>query len=279
MDRRKILGMSLASFLIGCGKTAQARSSTFGGIAEFRQHIMTILRDRHLAENLVPDPADPARFQMTVHADTGTVDLTNIFASIQANPEDSAREVERFIRSITYDHSKPVDEGDILAIVRTQDYARTMKPEFLREPLGADLVVLYVADEPDAIKSLSQNDVGGKSLADVRKLALENLRKWIPKVSSDDELKSGVLYTVEGNELLASSLILLDDFWRSVAQRFPGDVLIALPLREQLFLFDDKPELHAGIRRLIEATAEDGTSLLSARLYARRGGKIVVVED
>jgi len=279
IDRRVILGMGLASFLTGCWKPAQAKAAAFGNIAEFRQHIMTILKDRHLAENMVPDPADPARFRMTAHGEAGTVDLTNIFASVQANPDDSASEVERFIRSITYDHNKPVDESDIVAVIRTQEYVRAMEPEFLREPLGADLVIVYMADEPDAMKTLSRKDVPGKSLADVRKVALDNLRKWLPKVSSDDELKDGVLYNVEGNELLATSLILLDDFWKSVANRFPGDVLIALPRREQLFLFDDKPEVHAGVRRLIEASGEDGSGLLSSRLYARRGGKIVAVAD
>jgi len=279
VDRRSILGMGLASFLIGCGNHARAKAVTFGSVAEFRQYIMTILKDRHLAENVVPDPADPARFQLTAHGEPSTVDLTRIFAFVQANPDGNAPEVERFIRSITYDHHKPVDEKDILAVIRTQDYARALEPEFLREPLGADLVVVYVADEPDAIKTLSREDVRGKSLADVRKLALQNLREWLPKVRSDDELKSGVLYTAEGNELLATSLVLLDDFWKSVANRFPGDVLIALPRREQLFLFDDKPELHSGIRRLIEASAEDGSGLLSPQLYARRNGKIVAVPD
>lgn len=271
--------MGLASFLAAWWKPAQARAASFSDIAEFRQHIIGILKDRHLAEDVVPDPDDPAQFKMTAHGEGSTVNLTNIFGYVQANPDDSASQIDRFIRSITYDHNQPVDVGDIVAVIRTQEYANELAPEFLREPLAADLVIVYLADEPDAMKPLSRKDVPGKNLADVRKVALDNLRKWLPKVGSDDGLKDGVLYVVEGNELLSTGLILLDDFWKAVADRFPGDVLIALPSRGEIFLFDDKPELHAGIRRLIDATGQDGAAILSARLYARRGGKIVAVDD
>lgn len=277
--RRAILGMGLLSFLAACWKPARAGATSFADIAEFRQHIMAIIRDRHLAELLVEDPANPAQFKMTMRGEQSTIDLTNIFAYVQANPQDNSADVERFIRSITYDHSQPVNEGDIVAVIRTEDYARAIGPEFLREPLGADLVIVYMADEPDAMKTLARKDVPGKSLADVRKIALGNLSKWLPKVGSNDELKDGVLYAVDGNELLSASLILLDEFWKAVADRFPGDVLIAIPRKDQLFLFDDRPQVRTGARRLIDATIEDGANILSPRLYARRGGKIVAVAD
>jgi hypothetical protein len=56
-------------------------------------------------------------------------------------------------------------------------------------------------------------------------------------------------------------------------------VLIALPRKDQLFLFDDKPEFHAGVRRLIDVTFQDNFNLLSPQLYARRNGKIEAVLD
>jgi len=77
--------------------------------------------------------------------------------------------------------------------------------------------------------------------------------------------------------MLSTSLILLEDFWKSVARRFPGDVLIALPRKDQLFVFDDNPNARAGARRLIDETISEGFNLLSSGLYARRGGKIEAV--
>jgi uncharacterized protein YtpQ (UPF0354 family) len=281
IERPGILGMGLFSLLAACWKPGTAKARPFGDIAEFRQHIMTILKDRHLAENIVADSADPAKFKMTAHGEEGTVNLTGIFGYVQANPGDYASEVERFVRSITYDHNKPIDESDIVAVIRTREYASSLGPQYLREPLVGELVIVYMADEPDALKSLSKKDVPGKSLADVRRVAFENVRKWLPKVGSNGELGDGVLYYVEGNELLSISLILLDDFWKSVAARFPGDVLIALPRKDQLFVFNDDGNAasRAGIRRLIDVTFEDNFNLLSRQLYARRGGKIVAVTD
>lgn len=281
IGRRGILGMGLFSLLTSFWKPGAARARTFGDVTGFRQHIMTILKDRHLAENIAADSADPAKFRMTVHGEESTVDVTNTFAYINANPEENASElIDRFVRSITYDHNKPVGDGDIVAVLRTRDYVESMGAKVLEEPLGADLVILYMADEPDAMRPLSSKDVPGSDLPGVRKAALNNIGKWLPKVVANNELGVGTLYYVEGNTMLSTSLILLDDFWKSVAGRFPGDVLIALPRKDQLFLFDDgNAALRAGIRRLIDATFEDNFNLLSRQLYARRGGKIVAVTD
>jgi hypothetical protein len=76
--------------------------------------------------------------------------------------------------------------------------------------------------------------------------------------------------------MLSTSLILLDEFWKSIQTRFPGDVLIALPRRDQLFIFDDDPQVEAAARRLIDVTTHDNFNLLSSKLYARRNSKIVL---
>jgi len=281
IKRGGLLGVGSFSSLAACWKPVAAKAGRFRDVAEFRQHIMTILKDRHLAENIVADPAGPAKFRMTAHGEESTVDVTNALAYINANPAENASElIDRFVRSITFDHNKPVEEGDIVAVLRTRDYVESMGAEVLQEPLGADLVIAYIADEPDAMKPLSGADLPGRDLASVRKTALDNIGKWLPKVVANNELGAGTLYYVEGNTMLSTSLILLDDFWKSVAARFPGDVLIALPRKDQLFVFDDgNAALRAGIRRLINATFEDNFNLLSRQLYARRGGKIVAVTD
>jgi len=283
VKRRGILGVGLFSLLaVTWLASARAKPRGFATIAEFRQHVMTILKNRHLAESVVADRTDPAKFKMVVRGEEATVDVTNTYGYITAYPDENANEpVERFIRSITEDHEAPVDDAHIVAVVRSREYVASMKLEVLSEPLGADLVVLYMADRPDAMSPLTKNDVHGRDLASVRTVALNNVRQWLPKIVSNGELGAGVLYYVEGNTMLSTSLILLDDFWKSVAARFPGDVLIALPRKDQLFVFDDdgNAAMRAGIRRLIDLTFEDNFNLLSRQLYARRGGKIVAVAD
>lgn len=243
---------------------------------------MTVLQQRRLVERVAADPADPAKFQMTVGPNSSTVDVTNVYGYIKAYPKQNTDTlIDRFIRSITEDHNKPVDEKSIVAVIRSREYVDSMPPEVLHEPLGADLVTLYMVDGADSMAPLTTADMPGKDLASVRKIALNNVGKWLPKVVADNRLGAGVLYFVEGNTMLSTSLILLDDFWKSVAARFPGDVLIALPRKDQLFLFDDDGNAasRAAVRRLIDATFEDGFNILSPQLYARRGGKLMAISD
>ena len=80
--------------------------------------------------------------------------------------------------------------------------------------------------------------------------------------------------------MLSTGLILLDEFWKSIETRFPGDVLIAVPRRDQLFIFDDgNSSAKALARRLIDVTTRENFNLLSEKLYARRNGEIVLVGD
>ena len=283
IERRGILGAGFSSLLaVTWLASAKAKPPGFATVAEFRQHIMTILKNRHLAQGVAADPVDPAKFRMVVRGETISADVTNTYGYITAYPNENADEqIDRFIKSITEDHDAPVDDAHIVAVIRSREYVDSMKLDLLYEPLGADLVVLYMADLPDAMSPLTKEDVHGRDLASVRAVAQNNVRQWLPKVVANNELGAGTLYYVEGNTMLSTSLILLDDFWKSVAARFPGDVLIALPRKDQLLVFDDNGNaaLRAGIRRLIDATFEDNFNLLSRQLYARRGGKIVAVAD
>ena len=80
--------------------------------------------------------------------------------------------------------------------------------------------------------------------------------------------------------MLSTSLILLDEFWRSIEAKFPGDVLIALPRKDQLFIFDaGDPTAKERARALINVTTQENFNLLSLKLYARRSGKIKLVQE
>ena len=135
-----------------------------------------------------------------------------------------------------------------------------------------------MADLPDSMSPIAPKDVPGKDFQTVREIALNNMRRWLAKVVADNQLQLGVLYVVQDNTMLSTSLILLDEFWKSIETRFPGDVLIALPRRDQLFIFDEGDSAAKTVaRRLIDATTRENFNLLSQKLYARRGGKIVLV--
>ncbi len=282
VERRGILGMGLLAVLGACWRPVQAKLPAYANIAEFRAIIMAAFKKEPGVVSVTADPSDPAKFQVVTGAGPVTADVTNIYGYINAYPEENAEKiVANFVSSLVRPERK-VDDRNLVAVIRTKQYIDQILAgglNVLHESAGADLAILYMADLPDAMSPVMANDMPGRDLASVRKAALNNVEQWLPKVVSDGQLGDGVLYYVEGNTMLSTSLILLDDFWKSVAGRFPGDALIALPRKDQLFLFDDRPEVRAGVRRLINATMEDNFNLLSPQLYARRAGKIVAVTD
>jgi uncharacterized protein YtpQ (UPF0354 family) len=249
----------------------------FGDIAEFREFVMDATKRRLDVDSVVADRANPAEFKVTKGERSVITDVTNIFGYLNAYPDEFEEAVRRFVNSIADAMEPSLDESNIVAVVRHRDYLVTAGGglDILNEPLGADLIIVYMADRPDSMRPVKSTELPGKDLTMIRKIALDNVRRWLPRVVSNDELRASVLYCVEDNPTLSPSLILFDEFWASVAARFPGDVLIALPRKDQLFVFDDDPVARALARRLIAATIEEGFNLLTSNLYARRAGKIV----
>jgi uncharacterized protein YtpQ (UPF0354 family) len=253
------------------------------GIAEFREFVIAEFKKQPGIDSVVMDSSDPAKFRVTMGERSLTCDLTNMFGHLSAYPdEDADKVIERFIHSFIDPRAGIVDNDSIVVVIRNREYidhVREMGIDILCERLGADLTIAYMVDRPDSMSPIALKDLPGSDLQSVRQVALNNTRKWLAKVVADGQLQLGVLYFVEDNTMLSTSLILIDEFWKSIETRFPGDVLIALPRRDQLFIFDETNPAKALARRLIEETVRENFNLLSEKLYARRNGKILFVTD
>jgi len=276
--------MTLLSALSGWLTSASAKKRRFADVAEFREFVIAACKREPGIDRAVIDSSDPAKFEITMGERSLTCDVTNIFGHLGAYPAEAAdKAIARFIRSFTDTKTGIVSDDDIVAVIRNRDYidyVRGMGLDILCEPFGADLMIAYMADRPDSMSPITLKDIPGKDLESVREAALTNTRKWLTELVADSQLQLGVLYFVEGNTMLSTGLILLDEFWKSIEARFPGDVLLALPRRDQLFIFDDgNSAAKALARRLIDVTTRDNFNLLSEKLYARRNGEIVLVAD
>jgi uncharacterized protein YtpQ (UPF0354 family) len=276
--------MTWLAALSGWLGRAKADKRRFADIAEFRELVMAAFRRQPGVDSVVADSSDPAKLVIAMAGQSVTGDVTNIFGYLNNYPdEDADRQIDRFIRSVIDVKTRIVSDENIVAVIRNREYIdqfRSNGLDFLHEPLGADLTTVYMADRPDSMSPLRAKDVPGKDLQNVRNIAFANMRHWLPKVVADGQLRLGVLYFVEGNTMLSTSLILLDEFWKSIETRFPGDVLIALPRRDQLFIFDDgNASAEAMARRMIDVTTRENFNLLSPKLYARRHGKIVLAAN
>ena len=285
IGRRKLIATGLLGSIAAWLPSTAAQGRAFKDVGQLREAVMAAFRAAPGVGQVRADPEDLAKFSVVINGATVTSDLTNLFGYLAAYPDEDADEaIARFVRARVEGRDAPVRDETLVAVIRSRAYleeAKRQGVEVLQEPAGADLFVVYMADRPDSMSPISAKDIPDKSLADARRVALGNVRKWLPKVVADGGLGGGVLYYVEGNTLLSPSLLLVDEFWTSVAVRFPGDVLFAIPRKDQLFIFNDdgNSRTEALARGLIKATLDEGFNLLSPTLYARRKGRIVALTD
>jgi uncharacterized protein YtpQ (UPF0354 family) len=264
-------------------KSAAAGKRRFMDIQELRNAVTDIVGRNPGVTSATPDASDPAKINIRAGGQTYTADLTNLLNRILAYPDDDPDQlIAQFTASMSDMQNRSASEENLVAVLRDKSYVdriSKMAASPLIEPLVGDLTIVYVADLPGSISVAAQNEFPGKNLAEVRRVALSNVRKWLRRVKSDDQLQGATLYFVEDNTMLSPSLILLSEFWASITDRHPGDVLIAVPRRDQLFILDDDVRGRALARRLIDVTFQDNLSLLSDKIYARRNGNIVLVTE
>lgn len=281
MRRRGLLALALSFAGTGFLQRAFAQPLRPASIAELRDLVIAKLKTKPGVSGVVPVKRQPAVIQAQIGGARSTINVTNLFAQLNAYPDREMSEtIETFIRPLVQQSPKPVDTGSIVPVLRTTAYVGSLRKTGVRAIdrfFTGDLSILYMVDGPDSMSPVSGADIG-LAPANVHGIALANLEKWLGKMGADDR-KLFVHYSVDGNEMLAPSLLLLDGFWQRIAPRFRGDVLIALPRRDQLFIFDaSDPQAEAAARRLIAVTWNDTFNLLSGKLYRRRNGRIAVVE-
>ena len=263
----------------GFGASLGGASSTeqrFPNIEVFRERVIAEFQRQPGIRNIVVDLADPAKFSGIYNdKDEFEADLTNLFGYVNSYPEEDAdAAIDRFVRSLVA--PKEISEQNLVVVIRPLDYIEPMLERGL-EPLYVqltdDLVILFAADLPDSMRPVSQSDFPGKTIKDLKAIARANVSRWLPKVVNDRSL-----YYVEDNTLLSPSLILIDEFWDSIEGKYSDDVLIAMPRKDQLFLFDNaEPHAMQLARRMVEVTFEDGFDLLSPQLLRRHSGRFELI--
>jgi uncharacterized protein YtpQ (UPF0354 family) len=283
LNRRKIMTMGLFSWLTSMLSSARSEQIKFRDVNQFRDFVVARLKSqRPSAINIVLDPNDPAVFSANVNGQDSTNDLTNLFGYINSyQQEDVIALVDRHIRTIGFDVS--ADEGNIVAVIRTNDYLDHSQKRgiaIVSEHLVGDLNIVYMIDGADAMVPINEEQTLGKNVDELRSLALGNVRKWLPKVVHEKELNPIRLYYVEDNTYLSVSLILLDEFWASVSDQPKREFYFAIPRRDQLFLLDQKDsDTLPAFRNLIRITLDEGFNLLSPNVYRYSSGKIEIISD
>ena len=298
-DLPKYLGMLARTIialipLSGFAGAASSNALQFRDVATLRTEVISRLKTDSRVKEAIPDPADPARLNVTSTQSSGEdqkllVDVTNLLGRIRDLPAAEAEtEIQRFLRVVVLaDTEGGFDAAHLIANIRPLEHLGPLGPEDAEpgkgpafEVLAGDVVILYQIDTADSLASVSLSDVGGRSLAQLRGLALENINALMPQVRRS-EFSDGVsIFTVEDDEAVSPALLLTDKFWTLLGSQFPNGVLIAIPRRDAIFVFDKRlPNAAQMARTLINTMFKTEPDLLSEYIFERRDGKLHVVAE
>jgi uncharacterized protein YtpQ (UPF0354 family) len=175
-------------------------------------------------------------------------------------------------------HAK-LDRSRIVPVIKDRkwlaDLRQTLKAqgkeqEHLSESFNDDLIIVYAEDDPARMRYLTADEDIGISRPELRALAIENLRRILPKI----ELRSGdhILLVSAGGDY-EPSLLLIDEIWSGGQIKVKGDIVVAIPARDALLVTGSRDR--TGVRRMRELAAKlaaEGPYGLTDALFVYRNG-------
>lgn len=178
--------------------------------------------------------------------------------------------------------AQPLDPALIVPRIKHTNFLAVLRDKIKNEdsmpatePLVADLLVTYAFDLPETFQMVRIADVRqmGLSSEQLRATAVANLKRQIGNFGYTGN--PPLLKMAVGNSLDAC-VLLIDDFWQSLAGKIPPEIVVGVPTRDVL-LVTTSASTKGGIEMLRKTIAEaqtgDNTHWLSKHLLVRRADK------
>jgi hypothetical protein len=156
-----------------------------------------------------------------------TIVLHNAYREYSLDPQRLPNIIGTFATTLSQPRTgetKP-DRSRIVPVVKDRQWLdelhnslklKGVKQEHLAERLNDELVIVYAEDDPRRMRYLTVDEGAGISRAELRTLAVENLRRLLPKIEARNY--GDVLLISAGGDYEAS-LLLLDEYGRAGRSR------------------------------------------------------------
>jgi uncharacterized protein YtpQ (UPF0354 family) len=223
--------------------------------------------------------------ELTINDPSGverTIVLHNAYREYSLDPERLPKIVGTFATTLSQPRTTEtkVDRSRIVPVVKDRQWLdelhnslrlKGVKQEHLAERLNNELVIVYAEDDPHRMRYLTIEDGAGIGRAELRALAVANLKRLLPKIemSTDGDVS---LISVGGD--YEASLLLIDEIWSGGQIKVNGDIVVAIPARDVLLVTGSRSR--AGLKRVRELAAKfaaEAPYRLTEALFVYRNGQ------
>ncbi|MCB0402143.1 MAG: DUF1444 family protein [Flavobacteriales bacterium] len=213
--------------------------------------------------------------------------LDNAYADYLMEPSEIDHIIELYSESQleVYEYLGVINPERIVPIIKDNAFLEEVKRlkntdslDNVIETYNSELVIIYVEDTEKTVRHLSQKDFKELNISTdtLKEFALANLHDLLPEIEKHGETG---YYMVTVGGTYESSLILADDIWTQ--ENFPvqGEIIVGIPSRDLLIVTgSEDPENMNKLRVLINDIHQNGSHIISNRIFIRKNGKFVVHE-
>jgi uncharacterized protein YtpQ (UPF0354 family) len=214
-----------------------------------------------------------------------TMFLDNAYAEYLRDPKALSDVIQKYgagLAEFPGDEAS-IDRSRIIPIVKDRKWLAEIRgslqarsagpaPENVFDDLNEELVVVYAVDSPKSICYLTPKNLQDTGVArgDLRGLAVENLKRLLPKIAVHP---GPLVSTVKADGNYEASLLLFDELWRSIQIKVDGDFVVAIPARDVLLVAGSQnPAGIAKLRELAAHVARESPYHLTNELFVYRDG-------
>jgi uncharacterized protein YtpQ (UPF0354 family) len=219
--------------------------------------------------------SDPTGLQRTIL-------LANPYKDYSLDPTRFNDIVRSFVAAMSRSQSAPaaakVDRSRIVPVIKDrpwlvglQNSLRAQGVEPVSDPFNSELIIVYAEDDPARMRYLTTGEDIGVSRQELRALAVENLKRVLPKIEM--RVIGDVAIISAGGDYEAS-LLLIDDIWSGGQIKVNGDIVVAIPARDVLLVTGSRSRTGLkAVREMAAATVSKGPYELIDTLFVYRDGR------
>jgi uncharacterized protein YtpQ (UPF0354 family) len=213
----------------------------------------------------------------------GTTELSvaNLYHDYKSNPANLAAIVDVYVAGLSEKRSAKLDRARIVPVIKDREWLASNHSHFkasgvaqqhVYEDFNKELVIVYAEDSENRMRYLTNDEDIGVDRKELRKLAVANLLRILPKIEMRQHDDVFAMLTAGGD--YEASLLLLDDIWSGDQIKVKGDVVVAVPAKNVVLVTGSQNRKGLSVvRKMAAELASQNRYRLTDTLFVYRDGR------